>query len=91
MIVMSNYALQLGQKAPLLDENGDQVEEGTTDIAFPAEHVATFSATGGLIFIDAQGVGEVDVTVTPIGGSPVTHTVTVTSPFDWSLGDPEAE
>jgi len=83
------YALELGQKAPLLGQDGNQVAEGTTTIEFSVEHVATFSAESALIFINAQGVGEVDVTVTPTGGVGVTHTVTVTSPFDWSLGTPE--
>jgi len=83
------YSLALGQKAPLFDQNGDQIVEGDTTAAFDHPTVAHFAAEETLIFLVADTVGETAITITPTGGEGVTHTVTVTAGgFDWSLGAP---
>lgn len=82
------YALTPTTKAQLLDEHGDPVPEGATNIAIDPSGVVTFGVTDGVVYILGGAVGTASVSVTPNGGTAVAHDVTVEDDFDWTLGDP---
>lgn len=86
------YTLATGQKAPILDQDGVQIPDGTLDLVIADETIVSLTDVGGGLGLVAVTVGVTAVTLTPHGGAAVSHDVTVTDPlagtFDWTLGDP---
>lgn len=85
------FALNSSEKAPVVDENGATVPEGATTVTITDPTIVNFAIVSGDLFLVAGLVGTTTVVITPTGGTGVSHDVTVSQAFDWSLGTPVAK
>lgn len=83
------YTLTPTTKAPILNQDGNPIPEGTTSVRIEPGGIVGLAAVAGNLFLEGLAIGTADVTITPTGGAPVLHAVTVAAdPFDWTLGAP---
>jgi hypothetical protein len=89
---MASYELTTGQKAEIVDEDGNPIPTGSAYLVnFGTGGVVSIDESGDNVLLAAEAIGSDEVAVTPEGSTAVVHTVTViAAPFDWSLGTPEA-
>ena len=80
-----DYELNAGQRRQIIDEVSHPIAEGTTNVVIVDPSIVQLGALNGILHLRGNAEGATDVTITR-GAVSSTHSVTVTNPFDWSLG-----